>query len=117
MQLPTWLKPALMGAGVGAIALAIVGFNWGGWVTGGSASDMAQKQSNAAVAAALIPYCVERAGGADADTMTAMAALKAATTYSRKGIVEKAGWATPLGAEKPNTDLAQACQLKLAEAF
>jgi len=26
-------------------------------------------------------------------------------------------WATPLGADKPNTDLAQACQLKLAEAF
>jgi len=24
---------------------------------------------------------------------------------------------TPMGAEKPNTDLAQACQLKLAEAF
>ena len=117
MQLPTWLKPALLGAGVGAIALAIVGFSWGGWVTGGSAKDMAIKQSNVAVAAALTPYCVERAGGADAATMTTMTELKAATTYSRKGIIEKAGWATPMGAEKPNTDLAQACQLKLAEAF
>ncbi|MDB5538556.1 MAG: hypothetical protein JWQ89_283 [Devosia sp.] len=117
MQFPTWLKPGLIGAGVGAIALAIVGFSYGGWVTGGSAQDMALKQSNTAVAAALMPYCVERAGGADADTVTVMTALKAATTYSRKGIVEKAGWATPLGAEKPNTELAQACQLKLAEAF
>lgn len=117
MQLPTWLKPGLMGAGVGAIALAIVGFSWGGWVTGGSAEDMATKQANTAVAAALTPYCVERAGGVDAATATTMTELKAATTYSRKGIIEKAGWATPMGAEKPNTDLAQACQLKLAEAF
>jgi hypothetical protein len=91
MQLPTWLKPALLGAGAGAIALAIVGFSWGGWVTGGSAKDMATKQSNVAVAAALTPYCVERAGGMDAATATTLTELKAATTYSRKGIVEKAG--------------------------
>ena len=29
------VQPALWGAACGAIALAIVGFNWGGWVTGG----------------------------------------------------------------------------------
>lgn len=115
MQIPIWVKPGLMGAGVGAIALAIVGFSWGGWVTGGSAQDMAKKAANAAVASALTPYCVDRAVAAD--SVSVMTELKGATTYSRKGIVEKAGWATPLGADKPNTDLAQACQLKLAEAF
>lgn len=114
MQIPTWVKPGLMGVGVGAIALAVIGFNWGGWVTGGAAKDMATKAANAAVASALIPYCVDRAGAADA---TAMTALKDASAYSRKGIVEKAGWATPLGADKPNSALAEACQLKLAEAF
>ncbi len=46
-----------------------------------------------------------------------MTALGDASAYSRKGIVEKAGWATPLGADKPNGALAEACQLKLAEAF
>jgi len=115
MQFPTWLKPGLMGAGAGAIALAIVGFSWGGWVTGGSAQDMARKAASSAVALALTPYCVDRAGAVDAASV--MTELKGATTYSRRGIVEKAGWATPLGADKPNTDLAQACQLKLAEAF
>ena len=117
MKFPTWLKPALFGAAGGAIALAIVGFSWGGWVTGGSAKDMALKSSNTAVAAALTPYCTERAGGADPTSTTAMTELKAASTYARRAIVEKAGWATPLGAEKPNAELAQACQLKLAEAF
>lgn len=114
MKLPTWLKPGLTGAAVGAIVLAIVGFSWGGWVTGGSAKDMVSKASNAAVAAALTPYCVEMAGSGD---VAALATIKAASTYSRKGLVEKAGWATPLGADKPNSDLAQACQLKLAENF
>jgi alpha/beta superfamily hydrolase len=116
MQFPTWLKPGLLGAGAGAIALAIVGFSWGGWVTSGSAKDMAGKQSMAAVSAALLPYCVEKAGTDPASAET-LATLKAATTYSRRSVVEKAGWATPLGSETPNTDLAQACQLKLAEAF
>jgi hypothetical protein len=76
---------------------------------------MAKKASSAAVASALVPYCIDRAGAVDAASV--MTELKGATTYSRKAIVEKAGWATPLGADKPNTDLAQACQLKLAEAF
>lgn len=115
MKLPIWTKPALTGAAVGAVALAIVGFSWAGWVTASAAKDMAGKASNAAVAQALLPYCVEQAG--TAENAVALEGLKAATSYSRKGMVEKAGWATPLGAEKPNGDLAQACQLKLAEAF
>lgn len=115
MQMPTWLKPGLMGAGVGAIALAIVGFSWGGWVTGGSAQDMARKAASTAVAMALTPYCVEQAGTPEGASV--VTELKGAATYSRKAIVEKAGWATPLGADKPNPDLAQACQLKVAEAF
>lgn len=115
MKLPIWTKPALTGAAVGAVALAIVGFSWAGWVTASAANDMAGKASNAAVAQALLPYCVERASATE--SAVALEGLKAATSYARKGMVEKAGWATPLGAEKPNTDLAQACQLKLAEAF
>ncbi|MDP3315678.1 MAG: hypothetical protein Q8M47_06385 [Devosia sp.] len=115
MQFPSWLKPGLTGAAVGAIGLAIVGFSWGGWVTGGSAKEMASKASTSAVAMALTPYCVERAGTLDA--ATALTEIKGASAYSRKGMVEKAGWATPLGADKPNAELAQACQLKLAEAF
>ena len=112
MQFPVWIKPALLGAGAGAIALAIVGFSWGGWVTGGSAADMARKQSLAATAPALTPYCLERSA-ADPNSVQ----LLAASSYNRKAIVEKAGWATPLGAEKPSTELAQACQLALSASL
>jgi hypothetical protein len=33
--MPTNTKPWIQGAAVGALALAIVGFSWGGRVTGG----------------------------------------------------------------------------------
>lgn len=116
MEFPVWIKPALIGAGTGAVALAIAGFSWGGWVTGGSAADMAKKQSLTAIAAALTPYCLERSQS-DPNAVVVLAELKAASNYNRRAIVEKAGWATPLGAEKPSIELAQACQLALSAAL
>ena len=41
----------------GAVALAIVGFGWGSWVTGGSAGLTAKTRSENAVVAALAPIC------------------------------------------------------------
>jgi hypothetical protein len=113
MQIPTWLSPALYGAGAGAIALAIAGFTWGGWVTGATARQMASDASRVAVAASLTPYCLEQAK-ADPRSVELLAELAAAKGFSRRGIVEKAGWATPLGSEKPDTALALACEQALA---
>ena len=58
MKLPEWAGPALWGAVAGGVALAIIGFNWGGWVKGGTALKMSEKSSIAAVAEALTPYCL-----------------------------------------------------------
>ena len=60
MNIPKWLKPGLQGAAVGAVALAIVGFSWGGWVTGGTAKQMAEDQAKLEVVAALVPICIEQ---------------------------------------------------------
>ncbi len=114
MQIPEWTKPALLGAGAGAVALAIVGFNWGGWVTGGTAAEMSSKQSLAAIATALTPYCVQMSQ-VDPKSTDILAELKKASSYQRRGIVEKAGWATPLGTESPDRALAEACQITLAK--
>jgi hypothetical protein len=113
MQIPTWIKPAVYGAGAGAVALAIVGFNWGGWVTGATAQKMADSASVAAVTAAMIPYCVERAKN-DPRSVEILAELKAAQGWNRRGVIEKAGWATLFGTETPNSDLAKACEAALA---
>jgi hypothetical protein len=114
MKFPEWTKPALMGAGAGAIALAIVGFNWGGWMTESSANKMSSKSSMAAVAAALMPYCLQNSQG-DPNSMDVLAKFEKASSYQRRGIVEEAGWATPLGAERPDRALAEACQVALEE--
>jgi dienelactone hydrolase len=45
----------LQGATGGAIVLAIVGFSWGGWVTGGTA----KAQADAAAWTALLPVCAD----------------------------------------------------------
>ncbi len=114
MEIPTWIKPALMGAGAGAIAVAIVGFNWGGWMTENAANDMSSENSKMAVATALMPYCLENSRN-DPNSIDVLAKFGEANSYKRRGIVEDAGWATPLGAEKPDRELAEACQNALAE--
>ncbi|NKB29210.1 MAG: hypothetical protein GKR99_17305 [Rhodobacteraceae bacterium] len=114
MQMPETTKPVLMGAVAGAIALAIVGFSWGGWVTAGSAMEMSESDSSAAVASALTPYCVQNAMD-DPKSVEIIAELKEASRFKRRGIVEDSGWATPLGAEKPDRALAEACQAELSK--
>lgn len=115
MQLPDWTKPALMGAGVGAVALAIVGFSLGGWVTGGTAESLAKTQSSEAVAAALTPYCVLKAQ-TDPNRIAVMKELDDAASYQKQAVIRDAGWATPLGADTPNNELAKVCFAALTDA-
>ena len=112
LELPKWTVPALQGAAVGAVALAIIGFNWGGWVTGSTASQIAQEASDSAVAVALTPQCIARSV-ADPALADVMAELDAASTWKKRSIVEKSGWATPLGADKPSRELAESCLIAL----
>jgi dienelactone hydrolase len=115
MKTPEWLSPGLYGAGLGAIALAIVGFSWGGWVTGRTAQKMADNASLTAVVSAMTPYCVARSTN-DPKSVEILAELKSTQGYNRRTIIENAGWATPLGAERPNSDLAAACSTALGSS-
>ena len=60
MQVPSELKPAAWGAVGGAIALAVIGFNWGGWVTGGTADKTAKEAADSAIVRVLAPICAEK---------------------------------------------------------
>jgi len=60
MKLTPKMESMLWGAVGGAAALAIIGFTFGGWVTGGKAKEMAQQQTDKAVTAALSPICVDK---------------------------------------------------------
>ena len=112
MRTPEWLKPGLYGAGCGAIALAIVGFSWGGWVTGGKARQMAADQSRSDVVAALSLICIDQSTR-DPQLVERVAALKAASSWSRSDLVVKNGWATMPGATEPDRQVAIACADKI----
>ena len=102
-------RPALWGAVAGAIALAIVGFSWGGWVTGGSAETLATNRAATAVVAALTPICVEKFRQA-ADASANLVEMKKATyAWDQSKFVEKGGWATMPGSTAPNSAVAKAC--------
>ena len=103
------VRPAVWGAVAGAIALAIVGFNWGGWVTGGTAETLARNSAATAVVAALTPICVEKFRQA-ADASANLVEMKKATyAWDQSKFVEKGGWATMPGSTEPNSAVAKAC--------
>lgn len=116
MSMPEWLKPSLLGAAAGATALAIAGFSWGGWMTQGSADQMASEMAQAEVVAALVPVCIQLS---EMDPMAAQtfSKLKEASNYQRRGIVMEAGWATMPGTSEANRYVATACLEKLSAEF
>jgi len=116
MNFPVWTKPAVYGALVGAAALAFVGFNWGGWVTAGTANKMAAEQARAEVVAALVPICIDQSKQ-DPFVVQTLARLKDTTRYQRSDMLMEAGWATMPGSTDPDRNVATACMEQLATQF
>ena len=102
------IKPALWGAVVGAAALAIVGFNWGNWYTGGSAKAMADDKAREAVISVLAPICADQFKKGT-DVTAQHLALKKESTWSRGAFIEKGGWATLPGQKASTSGVAPAC--------
>ena len=86
----------------------IIGFAWGGWVTGGTALKLAEKMADDAVVKRLAPMCVvqfNRDPGKDQK----LKELKEVGSYQGGEYVEKQGWATMPGEEKPDSKVAEEC--------
>jgi len=108
MNIPGWFKLGALGAMIGAVGMAIIGFSYGGWVTASSAEKLAVERGKSAVVAAMVPICVEMSKQ-DPKLDETLAELAAASSYNRGNIVMKAGWATMPGTDAPNRELARAC--------
>ena len=108
-KIPVETTPFLWGSAVGAIALAIVGFNWGGWVTGSTSEKIASGRADAAIVSALTPVCVAQfKKGANAPA--SLATLKGTDTWAQSDYVSKGGWATmPGSTAEPIREVASAC--------
>lgn len=108
-SLPVETKPFLWGAAAGAIALAFVGFNWGGWVTGSKAETLAGARADAALVSALTPICVTQFQKSP-KAQASFAALKETKDWERAEYVSKGGWATmPGSSAEPSREVASAC--------
>ncbi len=102
------IKPGLWGALGGAIILAIFGFAWGGWVTGGTAQEMAEERAENAVVGRLAPICVAQFKQ-DSQKDQKLKDLKKEDSWKRGDSVAKQGWATMPGEKETDSNVAEKC--------
>jgi hypothetical protein len=115
MNIPTWTKPAIAGAIVGAIATMVLGFSQGGWYTGKSAELLAYQTSKTAVIDALIPICISHSKLDPESTAKLGQLIAMKTSYEQRDFVMKTGWATMPAADQPDRELAAACAETLSK--
>jgi hypothetical protein len=112
VNVPASVKPAVWGAIGGAIAAMVIGFVWGGWVTGGTAGKMAVTSAETATVQALTPLCVAKAE----QQPEQLALLKKESSWQRGDFVVKAGWVANVS-EKYRAAVAEACASTAVEAM
>jgi hypothetical protein len=94
------------------VATMVIGFSWGGWVTGGTATQMATDATNGARAQLAAADCVSRFKSGP-DAITQLAALKKAESYERGDLIKKDGWVTMPGSKDPVAGAADICAEQL----
>jgi len=99
-----WISVAVI------ILTMIVGFNWVGWVTGGTAQNMV----NDAVVQRLAAVCVGQYNQ-DPGKIQKLRELKEVRAFGRDDYVKEQGWATMPGEENPDNKVAEACAKLLVQ--
>jgi hypothetical protein len=109
-------KPLVFWAAVaGVAATLIIGFSWGGWVTGGTAKQMVDKAATGARAELMASICVNRFA-ASPDVVVNLASLKGTDSWKRDDFIKKGGWIAVAGQEKPIDGAAELCAIRLMDA-
>jgi hypothetical protein len=110
-------KSGLIGACVAtAVATMIVGFSWGGWVTGGTSNKQATTAGDVARGDLASLICVDRFKALP-DTAAKLVEFKAISeSYKKRAFVEAGGWATMPGQTSPDRRGAEGCAVALAAA-
>jgi hypothetical protein len=95
------------------VATMIVGFTWGGWVTGGTATEMAANSAETATSQVAAAVCAKNFM-AGTDARAQLASLNdAESTWKRRRLLEDGGWTTVAGQEYG--DAAEPCADLLME--
>ena len=102
------IEPILWGAVGGAVVLAVVGFMLGGWVTGGTAQQLAERATEKAVRDRLAPICVAQYNR-DLEKDQKLEELKKMETYQIGDYVKKQGWSTMPGEKDSDYKVSEKC--------
>ena len=102
------IAPLLKGAVGGAIVVTIVGFTWGGWVTGGTAQQEATQMAKEAVSDRLAKICVYQFGQ-DPEKDLELKELKGKSSWMRDDYVKDQGWAIMPDEEEPDRGVVDKC--------
>jgi hypothetical protein len=98
------LKFGFWGLALGAAVATIVGFSWGGWVTGGTANE----RTDEAVLASRAAICVAQFMKAP-DHDRELEAFEATDSWKRSELIEKGGWDKMPGQGEGSDAVAEAC--------
>lgn len=97
-----------------AVATIIVGFNWGGWVTGGSSVQAATAAGKIARGELASAICVERFKAAP-DATGKMIEFKALSdSFAKRQFIEAGGWASMPGQTSVDNNIAESCSAALS---
>ena len=103
-------KTLLVWSCIGSVAVALIaGFTWGGWVTGGTARDMAQDAGDQSRYELASTICADRfmaATNAKAQ-LTALQAID--SSYQQRQFIDEGGWATMPGQDKGARQTSELC--------
>jgi hypothetical protein len=91
-----------------AVLTMIIGFAWGGWVTAGTARQMAVTMADDTVVKRLASICVVQSTR-DLGKNGKLVALKDESPWQRGEYIGKQGWATMPGEQEPDRKVADAC--------
>ena len=96
------------------VATMIIGFSWGGWVTGGTSRSLATTAGDVARGELASAICVDRFNAAP-DAAAKRVEFKALTdSYKKRQFIETGGWATMPGKTSPDRLGVESCAVALA---
>lgn len=108
-------KGTLVWTAIGAAVLTmVVGFSAGGWVTGGSATSMAEESLEDGREQLVAAICVDKF---ISDTRAAdnLSELKEVSSYKQDDFIKDGGWSTVNGLDEQVSGAADLCAEQLAE--
>jgi hypothetical protein len=103
-ELEVKMKYGAWGLVCGAVVAMIIGFAWGGWVTGGTN----QKMSGEAVLASQAAICVAQYMK-EPNSQEKLKEFEAIESYKRSEFIEKGGWDKMPGQKEASSGVANAC--------